>query len=241
MNLILYQAYYDNNQLPILDSTFTPYDNTENAKPELREYPMWKNLLEKHKDTDVYWGLLSWRWMQKTELPSSEFRDWILANPDYDVYHMDPSLEVTANYVNLWVQGDQWHPGMLKFANRLFPKIGITEKAEELVYKSDDFATCNYYIGNSKFWTEWLTFLDNTLEICRGDGELYNYLYREGKGYNGSWIPFFSFVTERLLSIFLIQNRHIKVKKFPVEHPCYAKRFGSQFHQFVEEYKRKND
>jgi len=54
MNLILYQAYYDNNQLPLLDSIFTPYDNTENAKPELREYPMWKNLLEKHKDTDAY-------------------------------------------------------------------------------------------------------------------------------------------------------------------------------------------
>jgi len=241
MNLQIYQAYYDPAQLSKLDSSFIPFDNTENKEPNLREYPMWKKLFEQHRDSDVHWGLMSWRWHEKTKIAGYQFKKFIEMNEGYDCYHFDPFANLFTQYKNLWVQGEQWHPGMLKFANRLFPKIGITEKAEELVYKADDFATCNYYIGNSKFWTEWLTFLDNTLEICRGDGELYNYLYRDGKGYNGSWIPFFSFVTERLLSIFLIQNRHIKVKKFPVEHECYAKRFGSQFHQFVEEYKRKND
>ena len=111
MNLILYQAYYQQEQLANLDSTFTPYDNTANSEPHLRELPMWRKLLEQHKDSDLHWGLLSWRWLQKTGVPPIKFKEWILANEGYDVYHIDPFAHLANEFPNLWVQGDIWHPG----------------------------------------------------------------------------------------------------------------------------------
>ena len=125
MNLKIYQAYYDEAQLPNLDPVFLPFDNTNNSTPHLREYPMWQKLYEEHKDTDAHWGLMSWRWLQKTNLPPAQFRDWILANPGYDVYHIDPFPDLPNQYMNIWTQGDVWCPGMNDFCNRLFPKLGI--------------------------------------------------------------------------------------------------------------------
>jgi len=215
MNLQIYQAYYDTAQLPNLDPVFIPYDNTVNDAPHLRELPMWRKLYDKHKDTDAHWGLLSWRWVQKTGLPPFQFRDWILENPGYDVYHFDPFKHLANEVPNLWVQGDRWHPGMINFANRLLPKIGIDTPVEQLRYLPEDFASCNYFIGNAKFWKNYLSFLDLCLKLCDEDEALSNYIYKEGQTYNGHFLPYFSFVIERLFTIHNILNRDITVKRYP--------------------------
>jgi hypothetical protein len=85
MNLQIYQAYYKQEQIVHLDPAFIPYDNTINAQPHLREYPMWQKLYENHKDSDAYWGLMSWLWFEKTKISSEIFKDWILENLDIDM------------------------------------------------------------------------------------------------------------------------------------------------------------
>lgn len=215
MNLQIYQAYYDNNQLSKLDPNFIPYDNTVNEAPHLREYPMWKKLYGKHKESDAHWGLMSWRWHEKTGISAHEFKEWVLQNPGYDCYHFDPFSHLANQFPNLWVQGDIWHPGMLKYANKLFPKLGITEPAEHFKYQPEDFGTCNYYIGNNKFWTSILDFFDLCLKYSEEDAEMRRYIYEDGRMYNGHVIPNFSFVMERLFSLHNVLNRHITIKKFP--------------------------
>ncbi len=241
MSLYLYQAYYQEDQKSILDPIFTPYDNTKNEAPHLREYPMWKALYEKHKGTMAYWGLLSWRWLDKTKLPPDEFRQWIVDNPGYDVYHIDPFLDVSVSYPNIWVQGDRWHPGMINFCNRLFPQIGINKKVEEIIYKPEDFATCNYYVGNSVFWGSFITFLDNVIEVCQNDPELNHYMFEDKRLYNGAMIPSFPFVAERMFSLHNYLKRHIKVKKFPVTWHNYEKMYGAAHQQLVRVYDEKNN
>ena len=216
MNLKIYQAYYDEAQLPKLDPVFLPFDNTNNSTPHLREYPMWQKLYEEHKDTDAYWGLMSWRWLDKTNLPPAQFRDWILANPGYDVYHIDPFPDLPNQYMNIWTQGDVWCPGMNDFCNRLFPKLGIHTPVEQFRYAPEDFGTCNYYVGNSKFWTNFMGFLDLCLKLCSTDPQLNDYIYVKGGMYNGHFVPNFPFVTERLFSLHNILNRNITVKKYPL-------------------------
>lgn len=239
MNLFLYQSYYSENQLGKLSSVFIPYNNLSNPTPLLREYPMWKNLYETHKGTDAHWGLLSWRWMEKTQLEPVEFRDWILNNPGYDVYHIDPFLDVAVTHVNIWTQGDLWHSGMIEFCNRLFPKLGIDIKAEELLYHPEDFATCNYFVGNEKFWRSFITFLDECLNIISSDEELNYYMYDKKMMYNGNMVPNFPFVNERLFSLHNILNRNIKVKKFPIDYKNYEFLYGSQHKFLVDLYNRK--
>lgn len=239
MNLFLYQSYYSEDQLESLDPVFIPYNNLQNPKPLLREYPMWKNLYEKHGKTDAHWGLLSWRWHQKTHLSPLIFKEWILENPGYDVYHIDPFLDVAVNYTNIWTQGDQWVPGMIDFCNKLFPKLGIDTKVEEFVYDPEDFATCNYFIGNKVFWKSYIGFLDKCLNIIEEDEDLHYYMYDKKIPYNGDMVPGFPFVNERLFSLHNILYRDIKVKKFPIEHTSYEKIYGSLHGFLVQQYYRK--
>jgi hypothetical protein len=214
MNLQIYQAYYKQEQIVHLDPAFIPYDNTINAQPHLREYPMWQKLYEKHKDSDAYWGLMSWLWFEKTKTSSDIFKDWILENPGYDVYHIDPFPDLPHQYKNIWIQGNVWCPGMLDFCNILFPKLGIETRVEDFDNLPIDFATCNYFVGNSKFWTNYLNFLDKCLKICADDPTLNEYIYEKGGMYNGHFVPNFPFVVERLFSLHNILNRQIKVRKY---------------------------
>lgn len=239
-NLIIYQAYYDKAQLEHLDSEFVPFDNTLNAIPHLREYSFWKYLYGRHENTNDFWGLVSWRWYEKTGVLPKEFRQWILNNSGYDAYHLDPFLDVAITYPNTWVQGEIWHPGMINFCKRLFPKIGLDIAVEELIFSAEHFATCNYFVGNSIFWKKWLNYVDTILNVCFFDDELYNYLYRDTVVHNQQRITNFSFVIERLFSNFLYQEKELKIKKFPVEHESYRKRFSSHHKKMVEIYNQKN-
>jgi len=209
MNLQIYQTYYDPAQLSKLDSSFIPFDNTENKEPNLREYPMWKKLFEQHKDSDAHWGLMSWRWHEKTKIAGYQFKKFIEMNEGYDCYHFDPFANLFTQYKNLWVQGEQWHPGMLKYANKLFQKLGIKEKAEELQYEREDFGTCNYYVANSNYWNNLLKFMDYCIELSKQDEEMNKYIFVDGRMYNGHVIPNFSFVMERLFSLHNHLNKNL--------------------------------
>lgn len=239
MNLFLYQSYYSEEQLNKLNPVFIPYNNLNNPKPLLREYPMWKNLYEEHKGTDAYWGLLSWRWLEKTQLEPDVFRDWILDNQGYDVYHIDPFLDVAVTHTNIWTQGDIWVPGMIDFCNRLLPKLNVDKKIEDFVYHPEDFATCNYFVGNEKFWRSFITFIDHCLNIIEDDEEMKYYMYDKTIPYNGHQVPGFPFVNERLFSLHNILYRNITVKKFPVSYPNYRKIYGEAHDNLVELYNRK--
>jgi hypothetical protein len=239
MNLNLYQSYYDNSQLNLLSPVFIPFDNTENKNPELREHVLWKKVHAKHIYDDSYWGLLSWRWQQKTKLDEQEFKDWILSNPGYDVYFIDPCLDVAVDYKNLWVHGERWHPGMKDYCNKLFPRIGVNESVDEIDYKGKHFATSSFFIGNSRFWLQYMYLVDTVIEISKSDPELKDYMFDRLYTYNGANIPHFCFIIERLFSLFLYKNTEVKVLKFPSEHECYKRIFGDGHQSLLERYNQK--
>lgn len=240
MNLFIYQTYYEESQKEKLDVNFIPFNNIKNKNPELREYPLWKSLYLKHRNTDAYWGLLSWRWFEKTHLDSKEFKSWILNNPGYDVYHIDPFLDIALNYKNIFIQGERWRPGILSCCNLLFPKLGINMKAEDIEYKPDDFATCNYFIGNSIFWENYILFLDKVIEISKEDLEIKKCMFEDKQPYNGIAIPNFCFIVERLFSLYCYIDKSLKVKKFPASYSNYKSMYGEHHVTLVKEYERKN-
>lgn len=240
MTLLIYQSFHDEEGKLNLDSEFIPYNNMNNLTPHLREYPMQKELFWKHKDSNDIWGLVSWRWKQKTSLHPIEFKEWIESNPGYNVYHIDPSLDVVLDYKNLWIQGDRWHPGILNFGQKLLSKLKIDLDLNNLIYKSDDYTTTSFHIGDNKFWTEWYLFLDNILVMCSHDKEMYNFLYNETSIHNDLPVPNFIFVVERLLTIFLMTRKDIKVAKFPVNHRCFYQRYGEKHESYIKRYNERN-
>lgn len=232
-DILVYQAYYKEEQLSWLDPAFIPFDNLENLRSELREYPLKKKLFHKLRDSDAYWGLVSDKWAEKTHLDGAEFIQWIRDNPGYDVYHIDPSLDTAIQFPNLWLHGLDCHKGgdMVEFANKLFKKIDIDIDASRWICSPNDFATTSYHIGNDKFWKEWHLFVDNALVVCSQDEELYNFLYKTMTPYEDYEIPMFSYVHERLMTMFFVTHRHIKVLKFPFDHPCFVREGDYEEHQ----------
>jgi hypothetical protein len=238
MTIRIYQCYYDDSQIPQLSPSFIPYDNTSNEFSEYREYVLWRRLYRKHIGTDDYWGIVSWRWPEKTRIEGQVFKNWILDNPGYDVYFFDPSLE-TIGHRNLGLQGDQWHPGIVDYCNRLLHKLNIKIDMRNVDYKAKHFAASSFFIGNSKFWYNYMTFLDECITTSRFDIELNEYLFEVRNQYNGASIPNFCFVIERMFSLFYYLNHDLKFHKFPVEHECYPAKHGDMYPQYLQIYKSK--
>lgn len=241
MNVRLFQVYFDKSHYEYLDSAFIPYNNLINPEPNKREYPTWSEMRRAHKNFSGYWGIMSWQFSKKTNLKGHEYLDWILKNPGYDIYHINPYPEVTAFYDNVWTQGERWHPGILKYINKLLVLLGYNFKMENFPFIPNQFSTSNYYVGNYKFWDSWMNFLDYCLDISNQDEELLNYLYNDGNNYNGKWVPYFPFVTERLFTLHnILKDAEFKILKFPYEHECYKKSLGSQYDLIMKTIDMKN-
>lgn len=232
MKTNLYQCFYASNQVTQLDEICIPFDNTKNENPNLREYPLFKQLYELEKNSGDYWGLLSFRFKEKTLLEPKKFKEWIEQNPGHDVYYIDPFLDVSVTYPNLWVQGEQWHPGLYAFFRRLAGPL-----ASKVIYHPDDFATCNFFVGNKRFWDGYFNFVDEIIDLSGTDDIMKHYMFNHKVQYNGQEITYFSFIVERLLSLYFYYNRQLNKKKFPIEHDCFKQKYGSSHAQLVNIYK----
>lgn len=199
-----------------MDPAFIPFDNCANEHPELLEYALHKKLYQFTKPED-YWGMVSWRWKEKTgNLSGSVFKDWIECHPGYDVYHFNPYVEIPASFDNCFVEGELQYPGMMNFINLFLREAGINLDMREVKYPANYFMYANYYIGNRKFWDGWMEFLDMMLTVSKKNSELWNFLFVEKTSHRDVERSHFLFVFERILSLFLFLNQDkYKVLNYP--------------------------
>lgn len=215
MNLRIYQSFFLPEQFAKLEAKFIPYNNLANKNPELREYPLLIDLYSKNKDFDGYWGMVSWRFKEKTRKSGNEFTQMILKNPGYDVYHINPYYDEVTKFANPFVNGDIHHPGMLYFVNRLLRLMGYSLDMSKIQFDKDNFIFCSYYVGNSRFWDHWMSFLDSVMWIANKDQELNYYLYNTYSFHLNERIINFSFVVERMVNLFLyLYQSEYKIKCF---------------------------
>jgi len=208
----IYQVFYLKKQKSQLDSAFIPLDNTENKTPEEHEYPLLCKLFEQNKDADYLWGMVSFRWHEKVSYTGTSFIRWITANPGYDVYVADtfprPQYVQHNKYTNIFVQGEDCHPGMMQYFNRLSNILGynIDLSVENIPIEYMIFA--HYYVGNKRFWNSWMQFLLKCIDITKNDNELYEFAYVKTSSYrNFKNLKNFCFVVERLAPFFLYTHR----------------------------------
>lgn len=210
---IVYQNYYLEDQKSYLDPAFVPYNNTKNEHPELREYPILKKLHEKNKDNNVMWGLVSWRWKEKTCIDGIKFINWIQNTPGADVYHINHDLDHAAKEKNIFLHGEQHHKGMLKYFERLNYLMNWKLNFHN-TYPPKYFITCHFYVMNSRHWAKWLKFLDKCLEVSYNDQSLNYFLRVETSPRYGKAIPNFSFVVERLIALYCLLNKDLVVNEY---------------------------
>lgn len=223
MDIKIYQVYFDTAQLPVLDPAFIPYDNTKNEKPLLREYPILCDLYEQHKDYDGYWGITSWRWKEKRGPAGSHYINWINTNPGYDLYHFNHHPEMVPVHKNTIEQGDRYHRGLMTYMSKLLERMGFADKIDlSAKFPNELFITAHFYVGNQKFWANWMKFLNDALEISYKEKELNDYLFNTESKHRKQSLINFSFAVERLVVVFL--RLHPEYKVLPYDNKVHVPR-----------------
>lgn len=200
----IYQIYYKEEQKPKLDPDFIPWDNTANPHPELQEWYIWDQIFPQcMEEKEDYWGAVSWKFKDKTNLSGRQFTDFIKANPGYDVYFVNPSIVNEAVFLNGWEQGDIWHPNLSKIATEFLNKIGYEDVGlRDTVTDRNVMMFASSFVASRDFWQEYMKISSQLFTEAEKDPEFAHQVFAEGLSqYNfNKALPNFPFINERLIS-----------------------------------------
>jgi hypothetical protein len=212
-NTKIFQIYFKPELKVHCDPAFTLLDNTSNPRPELREWDVWdreyENILKQDLD---YWGFISWKFKEKTNLSGEQVFDFINANPNHDVYLLNPCILNEACFLNSWEQGDIYHPNISAIGNSFLEKIGYKDIDVRLLnIDRNKNVFANYIVGSKTFWAKFMDFSRKLFTEADKDPEFKKQVFGAGlSNYaHDKSLPNFTFLIERLIPTF-IELEHIK-------------------------------
>jgi hypothetical protein len=164
--IYIYQIVYGKHE--DLDPSFRVLDNSSNERPDWFEYwPIRKFLLSEPLDEDSFYGFLSPKFKQKTNLSGAAVHEFVSRESSTaDVILLSPSLHLTAYHLNVFQYGDTRHPGLLKVADQFLRHIGKPTNLHALVTNSRNEVYSNYMIAKPRFWRAWLNITEQLFAIA---------------------------------------------------------------------------
>jgi len=206
-NTKIFQIYYKPELIVHCDPAFEPMDNTDNPRPELREWDKWDREHEGVLAQDLdYWGYVSWKFKQKTNLEGKHALEFIQANPGYDVYLFNPCILNEACFINNWEQGDLHHPNISAIGNKFLNKIGYKDiDVTGMVLDRNTTVFANYVVGNRNFWERFMEFSRKLFTEAEKDPEFKEEVFGAGRSNyaHDKSLPNFTFLIERLIPTFI--------------------------------------
>lgn len=213
--ITIYQNFVKAEHAAFLDAAFVPHDGTKNPFPHYYETYWISRLFEEglYRQHD-YCGLVSAKFNQKTRLAGSEFVEFILKNPGYDVYFVNPYPQLAYFFFNVWEHGEEHHPGLTDLTKRLLESAGYPPLLEDPGRNDHNtLLYCNYWVASKKFWQEYMTFLGPLFRLVQEDERRREFSpYLGLTSYKGTQkdTPYFPFIFERLFSLFLITREDVR-------------------------------
>lgn len=206
-NTKIFQIYYKPELVEHLDPAFVPLDNTANPRPELREWYNWDQEHDKRLEEGLdYWGYVSWKFKDKTNLTGQQAFEFIAANPGYDVYLFNPCIVNEAVFVNSWEQGDLHHPNISVIGNKFLTKLGYEDvSVREMVLDRNKTVFANYVVGSRDFWIRFMEFSRKLFTEAEKDSIFNDEVFGAGRSNYAfdKTLPNFTFLIERLIPTFL--------------------------------------
>jgi hypothetical protein len=208
----IYQIFYDQKTRDALDPGFIPLDNLANERPDWREYwPVREFLLGETLVEDRYYGFFSPKFRQKTNLGSEQVNEFIDRSAgNADVVIFSPFFDVSALFLNVFEQGDRFHPGLSRTTQDLVDRIGLDVSIEKMVTDSRNTVFCNYFVAKPAFWAKWLELNEKLFEIAEcasADDDLGACLNAVARIREGRSVQMKVFVMERIASLILATDR----------------------------------
>lgn len=224
MNVKLFEICFEERQLGNVDPLLTPFDNTKNEQPELREYHNFHRLFDEGhtKDLDL-WGAFGPRWNRKLRYSAQEIFNAIENNPGNDVYIFNHARIVNALTYNVWDQGEIFHPGITKVAKYALNAAGYNHQKVSVLMTDHDTCYCSYFIATNEFWKEYLDFLDMIKKRLDNLPDDLNKIYKGSANYSRDRkLNLFPFIVERLFSTFLHIKNDLKIHSKEYDYNLYA-------------------
>lgn len=210
----IYSITYDGNQ----PTEHEVYDNsgvrTVESGSYLFEYqPMIKIIDASELNPDDYIGIFSWKFPIKTGLFKKKLY-WLMdKHPNYDIYNCCQEWGFAGKYLRMT---EGFHPGFMELFNPLCQDLNLTvSEPKEIIYS-------NHFIAKFSVYKEYVEKIVkpaiSLLETKYKDLAWRNAMYRgltadKLKEFTGlDYYTFHTFTLERLISIYLENNKQITVK-----------------------------
>lgn len=224
----IHQIFYDEKTRAELDHGFIPLDNLANERPDWREYwPIRRYFLDSDLDEESFYGFLSPAFQTKTGATAVEVHrfmdDAVRSNVDVAIF--SPFLDLQAMFLNVFEQGDYFHPGLLGTTQEFLNEIGLRVEVKELVMDWRNSVFCNYFAAKPRFWAKWLALTESLFQIAeRPSNRLYDPLNSEAS-MRGGGVLLKVFIMERLASFLLATNSDLVSKSYNVPAPSLTPDF----------------
>ena len=210
----IYQIYYNDKTQQSIPRGFIPLDNKKNERPDWREFwPIRNYLINNTLEDHIYYGFFSPRFSEKTGLDPTKVDQFIQqCNADNQLIHFSPYWDMNSFFLNSFVQGEFFHPGLLGVYKTICQKLNLNINPEKIVAHAGDTVFCNYFIAKKSFWTKWLELAEEIFLAGETPGhDLYFSLNQDRNRdayYSQESYPLKIFVQERLVNLVLAISKN---------------------------------
>jgi hypothetical protein len=207
----LFQIHYDERSRASLDPDFRPWDNSVNQRPDWAEYWSFRAVWMQHRaalSSSDYLGIFSPRFKDKTGLTGRQVADTVSSSQS-DVISFSPYPTHIAFYINVFEQGERYHPGLQWALSQCMHAVGEPIEWTEVIGTFRNTIFSNYFVAKVSVWEELMDWTERLFGIAEaGTCELAQALNREVSYIRGP-TPMKVFIFERLISL-LIWRRQWK-------------------------------
>lgn len=211
----LFQIGYDSRSLAtVRDSGFQLLDNMANPRPDWYEYwPIRRFLLNRELECDTWYAFFSPRFQEKTGLDAVGVRQ-VIANiergqPNLDVILFSPQPDMGAFFLNVFEQGEMFHPGLMAISRSVLARIGFDVPIETMVMDSRQIVFSNYFVAKAQFWKAWFSVTEAIFQFAEDPTHADYTALNNGTSYkDGAHQKVF--LIERIASLILTLQKHWK-------------------------------
>lgn len=193
-------------------------DYQDNARPDWREYwPIRQFLLNNVLADNTLYGFFSPKFGYKTGLGSADVQAFIHQDSGrHDAYFFSPFWDLSSFFINIFEQGDFFHPGLTQASQKFVDSIGLSTPVKFQVTHSQNTVFCNYIVANKTFWLKWLALGERLFfaaEHPEADPQL-QALLKDDTTYGEQRLPLKVFLLERLATLLLLNEPALKAKGY---------------------------
>jgi hypothetical protein len=212
----IFEPIYSQDQT-LTCADFLPFVRADNARPEWREFKILTDMYRngEHLRHD-YTGLFSPKFTLKSKVSGSAFLDFVQRHDGADVCFINPFPQLAYWSFNVWMQGEQAHPGLSRAAQALLDASGVDITiADTPRHGPSTLAYCNFWVGSRRFWDEYVgktllpiaDFLEANPSHEAAIGVMTDTLHTDPA-------PFLPFIIERLFSTYISLHPELSVAAY---------------------------